>query len=182
MLKEENKKYKKHSKLLHLPKDFDASTDLEFLVIEDAEIENRGFICNLIIPYLKGKSSYFNLGYMATTYIPNELFEMSLAERSSLGLNDRNAEGFKYYHVDKPKIDFIRVFEPYRRKGIAEQMILFAAKWYKERVDLNFYFSNLNNPNTMEPLKQKMIKKYSFIRKENGDGYYSNKVRCYFDV
>lgn len=182
MLKEEYKKYKKHSKELVLPSNFNPDADLEFLVIENAEVENRGFICDLFIPYLKGKSSYFNLGYMASTYIPNDLFHMSWNERSTLSLNERNVDGFKHYHIDKPKIDFMRVFEAYQRKGIAEQMILFAAKWYQENKGLNFYFSNLNNPEKMEPLKQKMIKKCSFVKAEDGDGYYSNKVRYYFDV
>ena len=162
-----------------MPDNFDASKDLAFTVFEDVENENRGFVCNLIVPYLKTKSSYFNLGYLNSSYIPEENFHVAWNEKHTLGLNEKNKNGFTNYHVDKPFIDFIRVFEAYQRRGIAEAMILYTAKWYAER-GLKFYFSNLNI-DEMELLKSKMIEKYDFILCEKNDDNYNRKVRHYFD-
>lgn len=178
-MKDKYKKYKKHGKLIHLPNDFHALKDLAFTVFEDVEIENRGFVYNLTVPYLKTKSSYFNLGYLNSSYIPEENFHMAWNEKHSLGLNEKNKDGFINYHVDKPFIDFIEVFEPYQRKGIAEAMILYTAKWYAQH-GLKFYFSNLNG-HGMELLKSNMIEKYDFILCEKNDDNYNRKVRHYFD-
>lgn len=70
------------------------------------------------------------------------------------------------YHVDKPKVDYIRVNDDYRGTGLAEELYIRAAKWMKEEFNLPFRFSTLQSDQAKavmnRMIKQGMIK----IRKE----------------
>jgi len=49
------------------------------------------------------------------------------------------------YHVDKPKTDYIHVFDDYRGTGLAEQLHYRAAKWMQDSFNLPYRFSTLQS-------------------------------------
>lgn len=61
------------------------------------------------------------------------------------------------YHVDKPKVDFIRVHEPYRGSGLAEQLYYRAAKWMKSSFNLPMRFSTLQCDDRPKRVMQRFI-------------------------
>lgn len=159
MKKTQYKKYYFHSKELSLGDNFDAMYDLDYTVFENVENSNRGFICDLFVPHLKTHSAYFNLGYLSVLRFPKDV-DVSNEMMKSLNINEHDLEYFFDFHY-KPYIDMIRIFEPYRNKGIAEQLILHAAEYYMAQ-GLTFCFSNINSDEMLN-LKNKMIEKYDFI-------------------
>ena len=50
---------------------------------------------------------------------------------------------FIQYHVDKPRVDFIRVHEGYNGTGLAEQLYYRAGVWMQKQFNLPFRFSTL---------------------------------------
>ena len=50
------------------------------------------------------------------------------------------------YHVDKPLVDFIRVFKPWQRRGIALALYDFGAWWLANEKGLRLYASGMQEP------------------------------------
>lgn len=144
---------------------------VNFEFIEDIEAyKNRGWQLNILLCYNDQDQL---LGYLKSSYIPKNNFHLTWKERHTCGLNKRNLSGFKNYHVDKPFIDFIRVYESVRNRGLAEKMILEQTGIYNEK-NLKFYFSNLNGKE-MEGLKSKMLKKYNNGFTKHNSNYIKSK-------
>jgi len=69
---------------------------------------------------------------------------------------------FQNFFVDKPFEEFISVDEPFRRQGLAEQMLLYAAEYYRNK-GMKFYLSNMRTaPNKV--LFRKLKAKYKLPR------------------
>lgn len=54
-------------------------------------------------------------------------------------------EFFKNFHVEKPLVDYIRVYDDYRRERVAVALYLEGAKWMNER-GMNLHASGLQSP------------------------------------
>lgn len=170
-MKKNFKKYVVHSKLVDLGENFNPCTDLDYSVFENWEYDERFpsfFTHDLIVPHLKKHGAFFNLGYLNVARVeknlltekPKEIMEKHKVKPNKL-------QDFFDFHT-KPYIDMIRIFEPYQRKGIAEQLIMWTAKYYSDK-DLIFCFSNAQL-DEMAELREKMIAKYTNIKRIKGDG------------
>lgn len=54
-------------------------------------------------------------------------------------------EKFKEFHYDKPLVDYIRVYEPHRRKRIGAALYEKAARWLAETKGLKLYASGIQS-------------------------------------
>lgn len=70
------------------------------------------------------------------------------------------------YHVNKPKVDFIRVEDNYRGSGLAEQLYIRAAKWMREEFGLPFRFSSLQSDQAKAVMNRMIKQKIIKVRKE----------------
>lgn len=66
-------------------------------------------------------------------------------ERGSKSLIS-DLQKFKQWHVDKPKVDFIRVEDSWKRQGIATALYNYGAKWLAQVHHLPLYASTLQKP------------------------------------
>ena len=82
---------------------------------------------------------------------------------------------FKNWFVDKPFEDYISVTTPFRRRGLAEQMLLYAAEYYRGK-GMEFFLSNLRtkpNKELFRKLKAKYnLPKRRFVWASPSDRYY----------
>jgi GNAT superfamily N-acetyltransferase len=92
----------------------------------------------------------------------------------------KHYEQFVGYHIDKPLVDYIMVYEKNRRQGIAIVLYEFAAKWLAKHKRLKLYASGLQSKEAEAAWRWLRAEKYAHIGTETSS-YDKSKKRTFLD-
>lgn len=169
--------------LNEIPTDILKKLPVKFDVIYDAEGDfNRGWTCHFYLFYVTYNGFNYPVGYHKVSYVPKERFKKynykTDADLKDAGISG-NIKSFKKYQVDKPKTDFIRIFDVYQNNGLGLKILEATIEDIVNNLKLPFYFSMLTQP-ASQAIFDKVKNKPKYNIKYNIHNSYEGKYRRYY--